>query len=48
MKLLIVDDSLIKRRAIERCVAGDNFTEIRVAAFSTVASALPTFFPARP
>jgi two-component system chemotaxis response regulator CheY len=31
MKLLIVDDSLIMRRAIERCVAGDRFTEIHVA-----------------
>jgi two-component system chemotaxis response regulator CheY len=31
MKLLIVDDSLIMRRAIERCVAGERFTEVRVA-----------------
>jgi two-component system, chemotaxis family, chemotaxis protein CheY len=31
MKLLIVDDSLIMRRAIERCVSGGRFTEIRVA-----------------
>ncbi len=31
MKLLIVDDSLIMRRAIERCVSGNRFTEIRVA-----------------
>lgn len=31
MKLLIVDDSLIMRRAIERCVSGERFTEVRVA-----------------
>lgn len=31
MKLLIVDDSLIMRRAIERCLTGNRFTEIRVA-----------------
>jgi two-component system, chemotaxis family, chemotaxis protein CheY len=32
MKLLIVDDSLIMRRAIERTLAASRFTEIRVAA----------------
>jgi two-component system chemotaxis response regulator CheY len=31
MKLLIVDDSLIMRRAIERTLAGSRFTEMRVA-----------------
>ncbi len=31
MKLLIVDDSLIMRRAIERCVSTHRFEEIRVA-----------------
>ncbi len=31
MKLLIVDDSLIMRRAIERCLSGHRFKEIRVA-----------------
>jgi two-component system, chemotaxis family, chemotaxis protein CheY len=31
MKLLIVDDSLIMRRAIERSMAGNRFKEIRVA-----------------
>jgi two-component system, chemotaxis family, chemotaxis protein CheY len=31
MKLLIVDDSLIMRRAIERCVSNKRFQEIRVA-----------------
>jgi len=31
MKLLIVDDSLIMRRAIERTLAASRFTEIRVA-----------------
>lgn len=31
MKLLIVDDSLIVRRAIERTLLGTRFTEIRVA-----------------
>lgn len=31
MKLLIVDDSLIMRRAIERCLSGHKFKEIRVA-----------------
>jgi two-component system chemotaxis response regulator CheY len=31
MKLLIVDDSLIMRRAIERCVSSDRFTEVHVA-----------------
>jgi two-component system, chemotaxis family, chemotaxis protein CheY len=32
MKLLIVDDSLIMRRAIERTLVSTRFTEIRVAA----------------
>jgi two-component system chemotaxis response regulator CheY len=31
MKLLIVDDSLIMRRAIERTLISDRFTEIRLA-----------------
>jgi two-component system chemotaxis response regulator CheY len=31
MKLLIVDDSLIMRRAIERTLTASRFTEIRVA-----------------
>lgn len=31
MKLLIVDDSLIMRRAIERTLNSDRFTEIRLA-----------------
>ena len=31
MKLLIVDDSLIMRRAIERCVTPHRFDEIRIA-----------------
>lgn len=31
MKLLIVDDSLITRRAIERALTSDRFKEIRVA-----------------
>jgi two-component system, chemotaxis family, chemotaxis protein CheY len=31
MKLLIVDDSVIVRRAIERTLVGARFTEIRVA-----------------
>jgi two-component system, chemotaxis family, chemotaxis protein CheY len=31
MKLLIVDDSLIMRRAIERNLISDRFTEIRLA-----------------
>ncbi len=32
MKLLIVDDSLIIRRAIERTLASERFSEVRVAA----------------
>lgn len=32
MKLLIVDDSLIMRRAIERCVSKGSFDEVRIAA----------------
>lgn len=32
MKLLIVDDSMIIRRSIERILAGNLFTEVRVAA----------------
>ncbi len=31
MKLLIVDDSLIMRRAIERCVSNGRFKEVRIA-----------------
>ena len=31
MKLLIVDDSLIMRRALERCVTTHRFDEIRIA-----------------
>ncbi len=31
MKLLIVDDSLIMRRTIERTLSGSRFTEMRVA-----------------
>jgi two-component system, chemotaxis family, chemotaxis protein CheY len=39
MKLLIVDDSLIIRRAIERTLGSERFTEVRVAANGRLAVA---------
>jgi two-component system, chemotaxis family, chemotaxis protein CheY len=46
MKLLIVDDSLIIRRSIERTLTGDQFSEIRVASNGRLAvEAYNTFQP---